>query len=198
MKKRHYLTEEDRCKIRQMIEVDHLQQWKVAKVIGVHLGTIEKTCKHMNLKTQRTGPRNGPGHPKWRGGRTKSKGYWHVYVPDHPYPNRGAHYVLEHRLLMEQKLGRYLLPSEVVHHIDGNRENNSLENLIVFQTNAQHLKEELLGRVPNWTDDGLERMKKGIERRANLYRIKPDGSQRQIRKYHRKKQSHSIGVNPLS
>jgi len=38
-------------------------------------------------------------------------------------------YVYEHRLLMEQKLGRLLSQGEVVHHLDGNKQNNSLGNL---------------------------------------------------------------------
>jgi uncharacterized protein (DUF1330 family) len=159
MKKRHYLTQEDIEKCRSMIEVENLQQWKVAEAIGVHVGTVEKICKRLGLKTQRTGPRNGPGHTKkWKGGRTKLKGYWHIYCPGHPYAKKQVPYVAEHRLIMEKHLGRYLLRSEVCHHIDGNRENNALENLIVFQTNGQHLKAELTGRIPNWTPEGFANM----------------------------------------
>lgn len=43
----------------------------------------------------------------------------------------------EHRYLMEKKLGRKLLRSEHVHHIDGNKHNNSLDNLIVL-SDAEH------------------------------------------------------------
>jgi hypothetical protein len=100
------------------------------------------------------------------------KGYWHVWVEDHPYPKKGTHYVAEHRLVMEKKLGRHLLPFEVVHHIDGDKENNSEDNLIVFQTNAAHLKEELKGRVPNWTPEGKERRRKSNEGIANRRRGK--------------------------
>lgn len=75
-----------------------------------------------------------------------------------------AGYVAEHRLLMAQRLGRMLRPGEVVHHRDGNRQNNDLANLELFQTNADHLRHELTGRVPNWSPEGRERMREGARR----------------------------------
>jgi hypothetical protein len=48
--------------------------------------------------------------------------------PDHPARmSRG--YVLQHRLVMEDKLGRFLTPDEVVHHVDRNPRNNHIDNL---------------------------------------------------------------------
>lgn len=44
----------------------------------------------------------------------------------------------EHRVVAEQMLGRPLKPEEVVHHIDGNRRNNSPENIHVFDSQAEH------------------------------------------------------------
>lgn len=46
----------------------------------------------------------------------------------------------EHRVVAEQILGRPLQPGEVVHHIDGNKRNNAPENLMVFASQAEHVK----------------------------------------------------------
>jgi hypothetical protein len=154
MKSRHRLTDTEIQSIRTMIEVDGLQQRIVAERVGVHQGTIEKLVKRLGLKTQRTGPRSGEGHTNWGGGIVVRKGYRYVYSPTHPNAVFGKKYVAEHRLVMESKIGRLLLRSEVVHHIDGDTANNSPENLMVFGENKSHLKHELTGRVPNWTPEG--------------------------------------------
>ena len=44
----------------------------------------------------------------------------------------------EHRVNAEEKIGRPLKRREVVHHIDGNRQNNNLENLMVFPSQREH------------------------------------------------------------
>ena len=63
-----------------------------------------------------------------------------------------------HRMRMHDKLGRKLTENEVVHHVDGDIYNNSPANLEVFQSNGEHLKETLKGKVPNWTPEGKARM----------------------------------------
>ena len=59
------------------------------------------------------------------------------YVPGHPRSTKEG-YVYSHVLVAEKILGRYLKSTECVHHIDGNKNNNSPENIIVFKTKADH------------------------------------------------------------
>lgn len=90
--------------------------------------------------------KRGAAAPRWTGGRKVRKdGYTLVVAPDdHPYPAytkaSGMKYILEHRHVVERRLGRYLLPTEVVHHIDHNPANNADANLELFASHAEHVK----------------------------------------------------------
>lgn len=56
--------------------------------------------------------------------------------------------VLEHRLIMAKSLGRSLLTTEVIHHIDRDSLNNRLENLILFENQEAHRDYEALEDAP--------------------------------------------------
>jgi len=148
-----------------LVEDRKLQLRIVGQLIGMGEETVRNYCKKFGIKRQRTGPRGGELHPDWRGGVKISKGYRYIYAPNHPFCT-SQRYVLEHRLVMEKKLGRYLHPKEVCHHIDKNPTNNSPENLIVFGSNGKHLAHELAGKTPDWSPEGY----------ANMCRANPNWS----------------------
>ena len=83
----------------------------------------------------------GENNHCWKGGRIKNNcGYIWIYYPNHP--NGGCsslkNYILEHRLVMEKKIGRYLKKGEIVHHINGIRDDNRPENLFLT-TSSKHV-----------------------------------------------------------
>ena len=158
--------------VRKRIEEDKETLRVVSGECGIHEETLRRFCKKHQIKRQRTGPRSGDRHPDWKGGKVIDKsGYVLVYCPDHPYArSRGKTmkpiYVLEHRLVMEKHLGRYLLPKEVVHHLNGIKHDNRIENLEVYSSNSLHLKEELKGRNPKWSNLGKLNIHLGILKRC--------------------------------
>lgn len=77
--------------------------------------------------------------PSQYGGHLKNRsGYLYVYNPTHPHCSSDG-YVMEHRLVMEAALGRYLKRDEVVHHINENKKDNRLDNLMVM-TSDEHMR----------------------------------------------------------
>lgn len=68
----------------------------------------------------------------------------HIILTGKPLQNHPYYYskttcgIPEHRYVMEQHLGRYLKPEEVVHHIDGNPQNNQIENLYLCKNQSEH------------------------------------------------------------
>ena len=90
----------------------------------------------------------GEGNPQWKGGKVKiyshadkdkSNPYIKVKVHSHPYAD-SQNYVMEHRLVMEECLGRYLGPNEYVHHENGIKADNRIENLRIVNGRSKHAK----------------------------------------------------------
>lgn len=75
----------------------------------------------------------------WKGGRIRRGKYIYFLRREHPFSGKQG-YIAEHRLVIEADIGRFLTKEEAVHHIDGNGENNALENLILCATHGEHTR----------------------------------------------------------
>lgn len=73
--------------------------------------------------------KSGAKNPHWRGGRIVDR-YIKVLRRDHPMASANG-YVYEHRIVVAEAMGRVLLSSEHVHHINGNTHDNRIENLMI-------------------------------------------------------------------
>lgn len=112
---------------------------QVAEQFATSAHTVRRAIGEAGGATRKRGgfgikPPIGAENPAWRGGRHLNRdGYVMVWLAnDSPYaamkgPLRP--YVFEHRLVMAQSLDRPLLPTETVHHVNGDKQDNRLENL---------------------------------------------------------------------
>jgi len=80
---------------------------------------------------------NREKNPKWNGGISYNGDYILIFSPDHPYRTHN-NYVLEHRLVVEKMIGRFLKKSERVHHLNGIKKDNRPQNLMAFKDEATH------------------------------------------------------------
>jgi len=97
--------------------------------------TMQKANPPKGIKIK-YGPRQSDKkHRVWRGG------YVFIYKPDYPSsrknaPDRG--YILEHRYVMEHHIVRQIRLGEVIHHLDGRKDNNEISNLVLCKDTQQH------------------------------------------------------------
>ena len=152
---------------------------EIADLLGQSSKAVNKVAKRNGFQMRPRGQKFGSQHKGWKGGKTIDKsGYVLLYRPDHPDSNSNG-YIREHRLVMEAKIGRRLLSTEVVHHIDGSTDNNHPDNLELFDSNGKHLSQTLRGCCPNWTQDGFSRVvsncRLNAQRRSIQNKSRQDG-----------------------
>lgn len=97
-------------------------------VVGINLSSgHSKSCGCFRADKLRE-VASGKNHHAWNGGIAIKEGYVHRKANDHPFCDARG-YVSEHRLVMEKHLGRYLTSTETVHHKNGIKDDNRIENL---------------------------------------------------------------------
>ena len=126
------------CKQRLRVAVNKIR-WALKR--GAFTGRC-LTCALAHTAKQRAGPLSN----SWKGGRRYHEGYILAYAPEHPNTVQNG-YVLEHRLVMEKAVGRHLMRSETVHHKNGIRDDNRLENLELWH--SEHPSGQRLSDKPH-------------------------------------------------
>lgn len=108
--------------------VDASNVFRVLKGHGIKLRT-KKEAGLNAVTTGRSKRKCGEHNHSWKGGRHRSShGYILVYAPYHPRAASSS-YVYEHDLVVERAIGRFLAAGEIVHHKNGQKDDNRLDNL---------------------------------------------------------------------
>ncbi len=133
--RKKYGVSEDEI-VRLYVE-ENLSLKKVSKKMRTSPIGILEILRKNRVKMKPKGAPRGEKHYKFKGGTHIKSGYRWILQNNHPYSNC-KNYVLEHRLVMEKHLGRYLKSNEVMHHLDGNKLNNHIDNLYLFPDRGKH------------------------------------------------------------
>ncbi len=113
-------------------EEEHLLISEIAGECQVSITTISRWAAKFSIREKRPykGDKRGERNPYWKGGRYKDNtwGYIWLYMPEHPNCNNKG-YILEHRLVVEQAMGRPLKNNEIVRHKNRISDDNRINNL---------------------------------------------------------------------
>lgn len=167
---------------------------EIAKLVGLSPRYVRKVMLRLDLPRLGEGAQPGASNHQYKSGRrVDHDGYVLVTAPaDHPYarqrPHRDGKIIYEHRLVLEQKLGRYLRPEEVVDHIDGLTLHNAPENLRLFESNAEHLAETTTGRTKLWSAQGRQNIGARTDLGTKIQRVDS---------YHQRRKSGDVRLRQI-
>jgi len=128
----------------------------IALILDENQKYVQKMMLRYNLPRRIPSSLPGSKNGSYKVGRHINKdGYASVICPEShiEMANKNGR-ILEHRLIVAQKIKRNLQPLEVVDHIDGMRLHNHPYNLRLFENNAAHLKQTISGKIPLWSAQG--------------------------------------------
>lgn len=128
-----------------------LSNEQISLLMNRSIGSIQHKAVRLGIKKDkeankivRSMARSGERSSNWKGGKRKtSKGHIQVLRKGHPMADCSG-YVMEHRIIMAEYLGRVLEPNEIVHHKNGIKDDNRIENLEIMSA-GEHTRLHHLG-----------------------------------------------------
>lgn len=108
--------------------------------------------------------KRGAESPFFKGIRHSARGYILVYRPDHPHAyKKGSNvgYIFEHRIVWEAANGRFLEPHEIIHHVNHDRADNRIENLMLVSKSQHRRLHQPYDRL---TEETRRRLSEGTRR----------------------------------
>lgn len=127
----------------------------ICKICGRETKKYAKSSTGLCRWCYTQNPPTGRRAANWKGGKTTHKGYVYIRINGiedlelqklcritilgRSKGRKRSGLVYEHHLEMIRHLKRFLTPDEQVHHLDGNRGNNTIENLLLTNT-KDHIK----------------------------------------------------------
>lgn len=157
LKTKGLTDEEFKYALHRLYIIDKRSLIYIGKKFGTTHVTIVKHMKKYNipLRDKKETYLCGNDNWMWKGGiKSPRKGYIQIKVEDHPHAVGG--YVYEHRYVMEKHIGRFLKTNEHVHHKNGDKHDNRIENLELL-TQIEHLKRHAETHVPYMNKKRLEK-----------------------------------------
>lgn len=115
----------------------------IGKIISKSKSSVQHKAQRLGIGKDRIGffqvrsnAMKGKNSGNFKGYRRKtSGGYIICYKPEHPYASKDG-LVMEHRLVVEEHLGCILPPEFDVHHLNGDKKDNRIENLAIMTHGA--------------------------------------------------------------
>lgn len=104
-------------------------------MMGTHRGKKIQKGQHLSPKTEF---KKGQPCPNFKGGHQDKRGYFYLWNPNHPSAQKKG-YINRSIIVMEKVIGRYLHNNEIVHHLNGIRNDDRPENLRVM-TKEEHAR----------------------------------------------------------